>query len=207
MTCTSIVAYLALFAAVGFLFVFVSLLIGSFLRARMPASEKLETCQCGEPTIGSGFVQFDSRLYAVALLLIVFDVGLAFLFPWATVFGKTTQLMDPNLEKVLAVKSPSGQAGATVGLSEWAETRYRELGIKRPAIPEPRRGVRENTELIETGAGKLALAAMLGIGVFFAVLLVGFAYVWQQGDLDWGRPASSLQSRSVRRVWSPPGPG
>ena len=200
MTPTSIVAYLTLFATVGFLFIFVSLLIGRFLRARAPRPEKVEICECGEPAIGSGLVQFKSRFYVAALLFIVFDVELAFFFPWATVFGKTTQLMDPNLEKVIEVKSPSDRAGFAVRLSEPAKTKYRELGIKRPGVPEPRRGVRENTELIETGAGKLALAAMLDIGLFFAVLLVGFAYLWKRGDLDWGRPASWRQSNSVGQV-------
>jgi NADH-quinone oxidoreductase subunit A len=37
------------------------------------------------------------------------------------------------------------------------------------------------------------------VGVFFAVLLVGFAYVWSRGDLDWVRPASWRQARSARR--------
>ena len=54
--------------------------------------EKLEVYECGEPTIGSSFVQFDLRFYVVALLFIIFDVEVAFFFPWAAVFGKATQL-------------------------------------------------------------------------------------------------------------------
>ncbi len=41
-------------------------------------------------------MQFDLRFYVVALLFIIFDVEVAFFFPWATVFGKSTQLMDDN---------------------------------------------------------------------------------------------------------------
>ena len=50
---TGIAAYLALFATVGILFLFVNLLIGRFLRPHAPNPEKLEVYDCGEPTIGS----------------------------------------------------------------------------------------------------------------------------------------------------------
>src|SRR6476660_4852030 len=90
----AIVAYLALFAAAGFVFLFVNLLIGHFLRPYAPNVEKLEVYECGEPTIGSSFVQFDLRFYVVALLFIIFDVEVAFFFPWAAVFGKSTNLAE-----------------------------------------------------------------------------------------------------------------
>src|SRR5437868_14325608 len=98
----AIVAYLALFAGVGIVFLFVNLLVGKFLRPADPHAEKLEIYECGEPTIGSSFVQFDLRFYVVALLFIIFDVEVAFFFPWGTVFGKATHLMDPHFEKVTA---------------------------------------------------------------------------------------------------------
>src|SRR5215467_9714341 len=101
-TPTMIAGYLALFVAFGFAFLFVNLLVGKFLRPKAPNFEKLEVYECGEPTIGSSFVQFDLRFYVVALLFIIFDVEVAFFFPWATVFGKSTQLMDPNLARVEA---------------------------------------------------------------------------------------------------------
>ena len=88
---TTIVAYLALFAGVGFVFLFVNLLVGKFLRPANPHAEKSEIYECGEPTIGSSFVQFDMRFYVVALLFIIFDVEVAFFFPWATVFGKASR--------------------------------------------------------------------------------------------------------------------
>ena len=47
----------------------------------LPNAEKLEVYECGEPTIGSSFVQFDLRFYVVALLFIIFDVEVAFFFP------------------------------------------------------------------------------------------------------------------------------
>ena len=91
-TPTAIAAYVALFALTGFLFLFANLLVGWLVRPRLPNVEKLEVYECGEPTIGSSFVQFDLRFYVVALLFIIFDVEVAFFFPWAAVFGKATQL-------------------------------------------------------------------------------------------------------------------
>ncbi len=105
-TPTAIVAYLALFAAVGFVFLFANLLLGRFLRPVLPNEEKLEVYECGEPTIGSSFVQFDLRFYVVALLFIIFDVEVAFFFPWAVVFGKATQLAGPETPVVAAQLDP-----------------------------------------------------------------------------------------------------
>src|SRR4051795_4500254 len=104
----SIVAYLALFATIGFLFLFVTLVVGRFLRPYAPNTEKLEVYECGEPTIGSSFVQFDLRFYVVALLFIIFDVEVAFFFPWATVYGKVTQLMAGPPATVAAGDTSSG---------------------------------------------------------------------------------------------------
>src|SRR6187431_2193532 len=100
-----LVAYLALFAAVGIIFLFVNLLVGKFLRPSNPHEEKLEIYECGEPTIGSSFVQFDLRFYVVALLFIIFDVEVAFFFPWAAVFGKATNLMDERFDVVASAGS------------------------------------------------------------------------------------------------------
>jgi NADH-quinone oxidoreductase subunit A len=180
MSPTSIVAYLLLFTAAGFLFVFVSLLLGRFLRPKSPSAVKLETYECGEPAVGSSYVQFDLRFYVVALLFLIFEVEMAFFFPWATVFGKATQLMDPNLPVVLDSKG-------AVKLSAAAQQKFRELGVAEPAVPLPDKGLTENEQEVREEARQLALTALVDIGVFFAVLLVGFAYVWYRGDLDWVR--------------------
>src|SRR6187200_67256 len=87
-----IVAYLALFSLAGLSFLFLNLVVGRLVRPQDPHPEKLEIYECGEPTIGSSFVQFDLRFYVVALLFIIFDVEVAFFFPWAVVFGKATEL-------------------------------------------------------------------------------------------------------------------
>jgi NADH-quinone oxidoreductase subunit A len=199
MSPTSIVAYLALFMAAGFLFVFASLLLGRFLRPKSPTAVKRETYECGEPAVGSSYVQFDLRFYVVALLFIIFEVEMAFFFPWATVFGKATQLMDPNLPVVVV-----GPRGA-VELSAAAQQKFHELGVPDPAVPLPDKGVARNEQKVREEARQLALTAMLDIGVFFAVLLVGFAYVWYRGDLDWVRAVTPQPAEARRADFSPPG--
>src|SRR5436190_762991 len=117
-----IVAYMAIFALTGIAFLFANLLVGWFLRPYDPHPEKLEIYECGEPTIGSSFVQFDLRFYVVALLFIIFDVEVAFFFPWATIYGKATQLYSPDMPVVV-----SSSAGDT--LTTEAVERFREMGV------------------------------------------------------------------------------
>ncbi len=133
-TPVAIVAYLALFAGVGFVFLFVNLLVGRFLRPHNPHAEKLEVYECGEPTIGSSFVQFDLRFYVVALLFIIFDVEVAFFFPWATVFGKATHLADPRL----AIVQSADAVGATAELTTPARGLLSEMGIDNPQMSRRR---------------------------------------------------------------------
>ncbi len=73
------------FAAVGLVFVFATLIIASVLRPKRTTDVGLETYECGEPTIGSAWIRFDIRYYTVALVYVVFAVEIAFLFPWALV--------------------------------------------------------------------------------------------------------------------------
>src|SRR5215218_6869582 len=109
---TTIAAYVALFALTGFLFLFANLVLGWLVRPRLPNTEKLEVYECGEPTIGSSFVQFDLRFYVVALLFIIFDVEVAFFFPWATVFGKVTELAGGPPVAVVAAADGTNTAAA-----------------------------------------------------------------------------------------------
>ena len=169
MTTTSIVAYLTLFASVGFLFLFASLLLGRFLRPNKPNDEKLAVYECGEKFEGTSRVRYDLRFYVVALVFLILDVEVAFFFPWATVFGKSTQLMSPE------------QPQASV------EQIYREFGVATPTLPAPQANAEFNSDLIRAQGRELSLAAMADMLVFFGVLLVGFAYVWWRGDLDWIR--------------------
>jgi len=210
---TAIVAYLALFSAVGFLFLFVNLVVGRLVRPQLPNTEKLEVYECGEPTIGSSFVQFDLRFYVVALLFIIFDVEVAFFFPWATVYGKATHLMDPAFAVVEQVE-PSILGGDAVSfdhpkvnqLTPAAVALYEELGVTKPqySIKLAEGDVAEASAELRQSARGMALFSLADIGAFFAILLVGFAYVWKRGDLDWVRAVSKERMQPSERTTALP---
>ena len=86
--------------------------------------EKLTSYECGEVPEGSAWVKFNVRFYIIALIFLIFDVEVIFLFPWSVVFK----------------------------------------------------------QLSESGFGFLAFFEMF---IFVSILIVGFAYVWVKGDLDW----------------------
>jgi len=72
--------------AFGLGFVLVNLVVGSLVRPRIANAEKAAIYECGEPTIGDSWVQFDLRFYIVALFYLVFDVEVALIYPWAVIF-------------------------------------------------------------------------------------------------------------------------
>jgi len=152
---------ITLFVAFGAVFVFANLTIGSLARPRVPNPEKAAVYECGEPSIGSSWVQFDLRFYIVALVYLIFDVEVALFYPWAVAYGSAPRLAN-------------------------------EIGMTTAAL----RGV--------------AIVDML---FFFGVLMVGFAYLWRFGYLDWVRSAATtslkidyepgIDLRSVARVDRP----
>src|ERR1700744_1033077 len=83
---------ITIFFVLGGAFVFVNLLAGSLARPKAPHPEKLATYECGEPTIGSSWVQFDLRFYIVALVFLVFDVEVALFYPWAVAYGDAASI-------------------------------------------------------------------------------------------------------------------
>ena len=97
----------------------VLMLLGFLLGPRRPDSEKLSPYECGFEAFEDTRMKFDVRYYLVAILFIIFDLEIAFLFPWA---------------------------------------------VSLDAIG---------------GFGLLSMAVFLG------VLIVGFAYEWKKGALEW----------------------
>lgn len=135
---------IAMFMIAGAGFVLLNLTIGSLARPKLPHPEKLAVYECGEPTIGSSWVQFDLRFYIAALVYLVFDVEIALFYPWAVVYGRAAELAK-------------GMGMTTFQLRS------------------------------------IALMDML---FFFGVLVVGFAYLWRFGYLDWVRSASTTSLKS-----------
>jgi NADH-quinone oxidoreductase subunit A len=73
------------FSGVGLVFVFANMIAGALIRPRRKTDVGREVYECGEPTIGEAWIQFDIRYYTVALVYVIFAVEIAFLFPWALV--------------------------------------------------------------------------------------------------------------------------
>jgi NADH-quinone oxidoreductase subunit A len=115
-----------IFILIAIVFTFVALVAAWIIRPRKPTPEKLLTYECGENPIGSPWIRFNIRFYIIALIFVVFDVEIVFLFPWAVV--------------------------------------YQSLGM----------------------------FAFIEMMVFIGILLVGLAYVWAKGDLEWDRPRPHL---------------
>src|SRR5205085_2429775 len=128
----------------------------------------------------------------------------AFFFPWAAVFGKSTNLMD---EKFAVVERTDEGIAA---LTPQATYLYRELGVTNPTAPRtvppslandvPAGGddVTRAERVIHEGARQLAWVTIVDIAAFFSVLLIGFAYVWRRGDLDWVRAVGQARAFEPR---------
>lgn len=130
---------ITIFLAVGAAFVFVNLAMGAVARPHIPNPEKASVYECGEPSIGSSWVQFDLRFYIVALVYLIFDVEVALFYPWAVLYGS------------------AGAIGQPFGMS----------------------------------AFEIRQVALVDMLFFFGVLIVGFAYLWRFGYLDWVRSAAT----------------
>lgn len=110
---------IVMFMVIGVAFGIVSLLAGWLVRPSRPYRAKLLPYESGSPLFMDARVQFPMRYYIIAMLFVIFDIEVVFLFPWAVVF--------------------------------------RDLG----------------------------LLGLIEMGVFIAILVVGFWYVWKKGALEW----------------------
>ncbi len=124
-----------LFLIVGAMFVVGGLVASWLLRPHRPYPGKLSPYECGEEPVGEAWIRFNVRFYVIALIFLIFEVEVVFLFPWALV--------------------------------------YRELGM----------------------------FAFIEMAIFLAILLVGLAYVWVKGDLDWDKPKPHIPK--IERSHSP----
>ncbi|HYV38705.1 MAG TPA: NADH-quinone oxidoreductase subunit A [Gemmataceae bacterium] len=157
---------LSAFLVISIFFLFIHLVMGHFIRPANPEADKLTIYECGEPTIGSAWIQFDLRYYVVALLFVIFDVEVAFFFPWAITFGKANELARDNLT-----------------IEKRDEISKQMVPSSLPSTVDSKKSSYEPVTV--EAASNFAWIAMADIAVFFGVLLVGFAYLWKRGDIDW----------------------
>lgn len=77
-----------IFFIIGAVFVAAGIAVASLIRPHRSYSAKTSTYECGETPVGDAIVKFNIRFYVVALIFLIFDVEVVFLFPWAVVFEK-----------------------------------------------------------------------------------------------------------------------
>jgi NADH-quinone oxidoreductase subunit A len=174
-----LVLYLLIFAGIGVFFLFIHLMLGKLLRPARPDAEKMTIYECGEPTVGSAWIQFDLRYYVVALLFVIFDVEVAFFFPWAVVFGNANALARSDLDDRAAITTSLTPASIPPVAGEY-----------------PR-------EIDTVTAHRWAMVAFVDILVFFGVLMVGFAYLWKRGDINWVRSTAAERAQELPPVSLP----
>ena len=80
----SIVIFLAIAIIISSAFIFVNFIFSP----KNPTPEKLSAYECGFEPFSDSRMEFDVRFYLVAILFIIFDLEIAFLFPWAISLGK-----------------------------------------------------------------------------------------------------------------------
>ncbi len=112
--------------ALGLGNVVVMLLLPKLLRPANPFPEKLVAYECGENPMGTGWIQYNVRFFAIALVFVVFDVEIVFMFPWAVTFRELylTQGSLPFYEMVTFIVVLLVGLGYlwAQGLLDWVKT-------------------------------------------------------------------------------------
>lgn len=81
----------------------VLILAAAVLAVRNPDPEKVSAYECGFNAFDDARMKFDVRFYLVAILFIIFDLEIAFLFPWAVAFGELSDMAFWSMMVFLAV--------------------------------------------------------------------------------------------------------
>ena len=77
-----------IFVIISLVIAVIVIVLGYVLGTRRPDSEKLSPYECGFEAFEDSRMKFDVRYYLVAILFIIFDLEIAFLFPWAIVLDQ-----------------------------------------------------------------------------------------------------------------------
>jgi NADH-quinone oxidoreductase subunit A len=85
-----------LFIIGGTVFLLLTFFAARMIRPDRPSPEKLTTYESGEEALGSAWTQFNVRFYVIALIFLLFEVEIIFLFPWSTVFANKQLIEQTN---------------------------------------------------------------------------------------------------------------
>ena len=111
-----IMVLLAVAAGLGI----VLILAAAIIAVRNPDPEKLSAYECGFNAFDDARMKFDVRFYLVSILFIIFDLEVAFLFPWAVAFGTLSMVAFWSMMVFLAVLTVGFAYEWKKGALEWA---------------------------------------------------------------------------------------
>lgn len=86
--------YILLFILGGLAFFSITMFAAFLIRPQRPNEEKQTTYECGEDPVGNAWGKFNVRFYVIALIFILFDVEIAFMFPWAIIFADNEMVKE-----------------------------------------------------------------------------------------------------------------
>jgi len=114
-------AYLPIVIFVGICLVIgLALLVSPFLLAfKAPDDEKMSAYECGFDAFDDSRMKFDVRFYLVSILFIIFDLEVAFLFPWAVAFGEVSMMAFWSMMVFLGVLTIGFAYEWKKGALEW----------------------------------------------------------------------------------------
>jgi len=117
----SLIEYLplAVFMGVSFLVAIAAVLLSFLLAKQKPDRAKNEPYECGFPAFDDARAKFDVRFYLVAILFIIFDIEVIFLFPWAMTLGQNGWLGFGSMMIFLAVLTVGFVYEWKKGALEW----------------------------------------------------------------------------------------
>ena len=110
-----ILIFLGLAIALGL----VLILAAAIAAPRDPSPEKLSAYECGFNAFDDARMKFDVRFYLVSILFIIFDLEIAFLFPWAVAFGHLSDVAFWSMMVFLAVLTVGFAYEWKKGALEW----------------------------------------------------------------------------------------
>jgi len=110
-----IIIFLGLAVALGLVFLIAALV----LAVRRPDPEKISAYECGFNAFDDARMKFDVRFYLVSILFIIFDLEIAFLFPWAAAFGSLSDVAFWSMMVFLAVLTIGFAYEWKKGALEW----------------------------------------------------------------------------------------
>ena len=111
-----ILIFIAMAVALGL----VLILAAALLAVRNPDPEKVSAYECGFNAFDDARMKFDVRFYLVSILFIIFDLEVAFLFPWAVAFGSLSVVAFWSMMVFLAVLTVGFAYEWKKGALEWA---------------------------------------------------------------------------------------